>query len=146
MTRFYAKTGSVSRVVAEGTARHVALLSAGSTACSVTVQLLLSLLPVPLSLLRSSRRLRSAARDTMSFFSASTSNSLVNNNAADKDIEVADPPTDSISAVAFSPTADYLAVGSWDNNVRDGHACLRGLGRTDASSRVWLGSDIRSWR
>ncbi|KAH9902857.1 Poly(A)+ RNA export protein [Cubamyces lactineus] len=54
----------------------------------------------------------------MSFFSASTSNTLVNNAAGDKDIEVADPPTDSISSLAFSPTADYLAVGSWDNNVR----------------------------
>lgn len=58
----------------------------------------------------------------MSFFSSSSSNTLVNNAPAqaEKDIEVADPPTDSISSVAFSPTADYLAVGSWDNNVRFG--------------------------
>ena len=54
----------------------------------------------------------------MSFFGTSTSNTLAATPAADKDIEVADPPTDSISSVAFSPTADYLAVGSWDNNVR----------------------------
>ncbi|CDO75792.1 hypothetical protein BN946_scf184934.g7 [Trametes cinnabarina] len=53
----------------------------------------------------------------MSFFGASTSSSLVNA-TGDKDIEVADPPTDSISSISFSPTADYMAVGSWDNNVR----------------------------
>ena len=51
----------------------------------------------------------------MSFFGA------VGNTAttasADKDIEVADPPSDSISSIAFAPHADYLAVGSWDNNV-----------------------------
>ena len=35
-----------------------------------------------------------------------------------KDVEVADPPPDSISAISFSPVADFLAVGSWDNNVR----------------------------
>ena len=38
------------------------------------------------------------------------------------DIEVADPPGDAISAMAFSSAGaqgtDYLAVGSWDNNVR----------------------------
>lgn len=38
----------------------------------------------------------------------------------DKDIEVPEPPSDSISALAFSSAADYLAVGSWDNNV----ACI----------------------
>ncbi|KAG8213032.1 WD40-repeat-containing domain protein [Butyriboletus roseoflavus] len=37
---------------------------------------------------------------------------------AEKDIEVTEPPSDSISALAFSSAADYLAVGSWDNNVR----------------------------
>lgn len=36
---------------------------------------------------------------------------------AEKDIEVPEAPTDSISSLAFSPAADYLAVGSWDNNV-----------------------------
>lgn len=36
---------------------------------------------------------------------------------ADKDIEVPEPPSDSISSLAFSSAADYLAVGSWDNNV-----------------------------
>jgi len=38
--------------------------------------------------------------------------------SADKDIEVPQPPGDSISSLAFSNQADYLAVGSWDNSVR----------------------------
>lgn len=73
----------------------------------------------------------------MSFFSnASTSTAA---STQDKDIEIADPPTDSISSVAFSPQADYLAVGSWDNNV----------GRVEANKRrralltsVSTGSDL----
>ena len=36
-----------------------------------------------------------------------------------KDVEVANLPEDSISSLSFSPVADFLAVGSWDNNVRD---------------------------
>ncbi|KAF8733232.1 hypothetical protein AX14_004016 [Amanita brunnescens Koide BX004] len=38
--------------------------------------------------------------------------------SVDKDIEVPQPPGDSISCLAFSSQADYLAVGSWDNSVR----------------------------
>jgi mRNA export factor len=34
------------------------------------------------------------------------------------DVAVKDPPTDSISDIAFSSAADYLAVSSWDNAVR----------------------------
>ena len=52
----------------------------------------------------------------MSFFGTTTSTTAA---PPDKDIEVADPPSDSVSSIAFSPQADYLAVGSWDNNVRD---------------------------
>jgi len=37
--------------------------------------------------------------------------------AALKDFEVSDPPTDSISCLAWSPAVDLLAVGSWDCNV-----------------------------
>ena len=48
----------------------------------------------------------------MSLFSGSSAPQLV-----EKDIEVVDPPPDSISCLSFSPVADYLAVGSWDNNV-----------------------------
>ena len=40
------------------------------------------------------------------------------NATARKDVEVRDPPQESISSLAFSPQQDYLAVGSWDNNVR----------------------------
>lgn len=54
----------------------------------------------------------------MSFFGAASSSTTANTAAAaDKDIEVADPPTDSISSLSFSSQADYLAVASWDNNV-----------------------------
>ncbi|CDH51264.1 poly rna export protein [Lichtheimia corymbifera JMRC:FSU:9682] len=35
-----------------------------------------------------------------------------------KDFEVASPPSDGISALDFSSQADYLAVSSWDNQVR----------------------------
>ncbi|KAG8968128.1 hypothetical protein FRC03_008481 [Tulasnella sp. 419] len=34
------------------------------------------------------------------------------------DVELTNPPSDSISALSFSPQADYLAVASWDNEVR----------------------------
>lgn len=34
------------------------------------------------------------------------------------DVEVKEPPKDSISDIAWSSAADYLAVGSWDNAVR----------------------------
>ncbi|KAI8978485.1 WD40-repeat-containing domain protein [Pilobolus umbonatus] len=35
-----------------------------------------------------------------------------------KDFEVSPAPTDSVSDLDFSPTADFLAVSSWDNQVR----------------------------
>ncbi|PCH42139.1 WD40 repeat-like protein [Wolfiporia cocos MD-104 SS10] len=55
----------------------------------------------------------------MSFFGTPSSSTTVGASTPDaKDIEVAEPPTDSISSLAFCPQADYLAVGSWDNNVR----------------------------
>ncbi|KAF9223436.1 WD40 repeat-like protein [Gyrodon lividus] len=53
----------------------------------------------------------------MSFFGTATA-SATPAATADKDIEVPEPPTDSISSLSFSSAADYLAVGSWDNNVR----------------------------
>lgn len=34
-----------------------------------------------------------------------------------KDIEVVEPPDDSISRVSFCPTADILAVASWNSEV-----------------------------
>ncbi|KAJ8455455.1 hypothetical protein ONZ45_g18942 [Pleurotus djamor] len=57
----------------------------------------------------------------MSFFGTPAAPAPVgisNSTNVDKDIEVADPPTDSISSLSFSGAADFLAVGSWDNNVR----------------------------
>lgn len=36
---------------------------------------------------------------------------------ASKDLELQQPPPDSISQIAFSPTQDILAIGSWDNGV-----------------------------
>ncbi|ORX49048.1 WD40 repeat-like protein [Hesseltinella vesiculosa] len=35
-----------------------------------------------------------------------------------KDFEVSNPPSDGISAMSFSPQADFLAASSWDNQVR----------------------------
>lgn len=52
----------------------------------------------------------------MSFFgggggaAASTSNEP-------KDIEVSDPPSDSISSISFSTAGEFLAVASWNNEV-----------------------------
>lgn len=56
----------------------------------------------------------------MAFFGAASTTPSVQSTAsaaADKDVEVPEPPTDSISSIAFSTQADYLAVGSWDNSV-----------------------------
>jgi len=52
----------------------------------------------------------------MAFFGASSTTANVSS-APEKDIEVLDPPPDSISSLSFCPVADFLAVGSWDNNV-----------------------------
>jgi mRNA export factor len=38
--------------------------------------------------------------------------------ALNNDTQLAAPPDDSISSLAWSPAANYLAVGSWDNKVR----------------------------
>ena len=57
----------------------------------------------------------------MSFFSTGSSSAVTNTSTAApaaKDIEVSDPPPDSVSSLAWSPQADFLAAGSWDNNVR----------------------------
>jgi len=58
----------------------------------------------------------------MSFFTTASTSAAVNNantsTTPEKDVEMADPPTDSISSLSFSSQADYLAVGSWDNSVR----------------------------
>jgi mRNA export factor len=38
-----------------------------------------------------------------------------------KDMAVTQPPNDSISKLAFSPTSNYLIASSWDNNVRSSY-------------------------
>ncbi|KAI0692235.1 Poly(A)+ RNA export protein [Cytidiella melzeri] len=48
----------------------------------------------------------------MSVFDTAKSTPVVN------DIELVDPPADSVSSLAFSPKADLLAVSSWDSKVR----------------------------
>lgn len=35
-----------------------------------------------------------------------------------KDVELSQPPQDSISSLHFSPVANYLVATSWDNQVR----------------------------
>lgn len=58
----------------------------------------------------------------MSLFSTGTSTTAGStpNTTGDisKDVPLASPPDDSISELAFSPTADFLSVASWDNKVR----------------------------
>jgi mRNA export factor len=34
------------------------------------------------------------------------------------DVQIPDGPSDTVSALSWSPTADFLAVSSWDNSVR----------------------------
>lgn len=75
----------------------------------------------------------------MSFFNTATSTTAA---TPDKDIEVADPPPDSISSLGFSPQADYLAVGSWDNNVR----VSLDLMIVGYLKRFSPGAHLRSWR
>lgn len=59
----------------------------------------------------------------MSFFGSAATSTAASTAVADKDIEVTDPPTDSISCLSFSSQADYLAVGSWSNEVRQNDFC-----------------------
>lgn len=60
-----------------------------------------------------------AFSNTMSFFSSANPTSVTTSTSTtgDKDIEITEPPPDSISSLSFSSQADYLAVGSWDNSV-----------------------------
>lgn len=57
------------------------------------------------------------------FGSTAASSSSATNSTGDLkgDVALSDPPTDSISDIAFSPAPngpDFLAVASWDNKVR----------------------------
>eukprot|EP01112_Ceratiomyxa_fruticulosa_P018379 TRINITY_DN5863_c0_g1_i1.p1 TRINITY_DN5863_c0_g1~~TRINITY_DN5863_c0_g1_i1.p1 ORF type:complete len:345 (-),score=62.98 TRINITY_DN5863_c0_g1_i1:37-1071(-) len=48
-------------------------------------------------------------------FSSNSQSTLHNPN---KDFEVTSPPTDGISSLAFSPRANHLVAGSWDQHLR----------------------------
>src|ERR1700761_4763563 len=76
----------------------------------------------------------------MAFFSSTAATGVTA--ATQKDAEVADPPTDSVSSLAFSNQADYLAVGSWDNSVRFVEHVCDSLSLT--LTRV-LGARLRDW-
>lgn len=64
------------------------------------------------------------SRPTFGAAQTSTTPATSQNSAAgnaqlqEKDIELSQPPTDGVSAMSWSPVADFLAVASWDNNVR----------------------------
>jgi len=52
---------------------------------------------------------------------------------ANKDIEVAQPPSDTISALRFSPSANFLVASSWDN--KDGTKVF--TAGADNQAKVW---------
>ena len=54
----------------------------------------------------------------MSFFTAKASTDTVTQEAFHEDVEIPDAFKDSVSSLAFSPTANILAVGGWDQQVR----------------------------
>jgi len=51
-------------------------------------------------------------------FPSSASSTTPSQGDLSKDIEVKQPPSDSVSQISFSSTGDFLAVSSWDNKVR----------------------------
>lgn len=54
------------------------------------------------------------------FGSSASASSATANTQGDlsKDVQVSNPPEDSISNIVFSPQSDHLAVSSWDKKVR----------------------------
>lgn len=65
---------------------------------------------------------RTFAPSAMSFFGsgAATATAGQTNTTGDisKDVQLNQPPEDSISDMRFSPASDHLAVASWDKKVR----------------------------
>lgn len=64
---------------------------------------------------------RPSDRDEMSgLFGSAAAASSANATQGDlsKDVQLSNPPEDSISDLAFSPASDHLAVASWDKKVR----------------------------
>ena len=54
----------------------------------------------------------------MALFGGSSQQSTPTQGDLSKDVQVSDPPEDSVSDISFSSAADYLAAASWDNKVR----------------------------
>lgn len=52
------------------------------------------------------------------FGSAAAASTSSTSGDLSKDIPLSDPPSDSVSDLAFSPTQDLIAVASWDKKVR----------------------------
>ncbi|PPJ56699.1 hypothetical protein CBER1_09494 [Cercospora berteroae] len=63
------------------------------------------------------------------FGSAASSNSNPTQGDLSKDVPVANPPEDSISALRFSPASDHLSVASWDKKVRIYEIDAQGQGK-----------------
>ena len=57
-------------------------------------------------------------RDAMSLFGSTAATSANITVDLSQDVEVPQGPEDSISEIAFSPTAEVLSVASWDNKIR----------------------------
>ncbi|KAI9605422.1 hypothetical protein KEM48_002207 [Puccinia striiformis f. sp. tritici PST-130] len=60
----------------------------------------------------------SGSNNNAGVFGSGSSTTTVTTTQDPKDIEVENPPTDGISSIAWSPQADFLAAGSWSNEVR----------------------------
>jgi mRNA export factor len=57
----------------------------------------------------------------MSLFGSTAATSAPPSNTTgdiSKDVALNQPPDDSVADLAFSPTAEFLAVGSWDKRLR----------------------------
>lgn len=66
----------------------------------------------------------------MSYFNATSRTAFsttVNTTPKTTDVELVNPPMDSVSSLAFSPQADYLAVASWDNSANVSHFAINGV-------------------
>lgn len=65
------------------------------------------------------RLLNTTTSSGMSLWGARAPATTTASNPQETDVELVEPPSDSISCIAFSPATqgDYLAVGAWDNTV-----------------------------
>jgi hypothetical protein len=61
---------------------------------------------------------------------------VLNSAPKPNDVPLEPGPTDSVTRIEFNPVVDYLAVGSWDNQV--GHDYGPYLNRREARQRLML--------